>query len=70
MPNSANRSNSGGGNSNKGQPKHRTSRSSSDKPNPERSDLKHGNSDNGRKGDPGRTSNEGRKRASGGSANE
>jgi hypothetical protein len=65
MPNSANRNNGGGSNSNKGQPKHRPSEGSSEKPNPERSDVKHGTGD-GSKGDPGRTSNQGRKRASGG----
>ncbi|NTS40652.1 hypothetical protein HRG84_07010 [Flavisolibacter sp. BT320] len=67
MPNSANRNNSGG-NANKGQPKHDVSRSSSDKPNPERSDLKNSKGNSGRKGDPDRTSNQGRKEASGGSA--
>jgi hypothetical protein len=69
MPNSANRSNSGG-NSNKGQPKHEPSRSSSQKPNPERSDVKHGSGDHPKtqRGDTGRSSNEGRKEASGGSA--
>lgn len=69
MPNSANRS-KGSGNANQGQPKHRTSRSDSDKPNLERSDLKRDSSDNRRQGTPDRTSNQGRKQASGGSANE
>ena len=66
MPNSANRSNGGGSNSNQGQPKHRTSRSSSEKSNPERSDLKRGDNPKQRGENTGRTSNQGRKSASGG----
>jgi len=67
MPNSANRSNGGGGNSNQGQPKHHTSGSSKQKDNKERSDLKHSDGkDQG--GSTNRTSNQGHKRASGGSA--
>lgn len=68
MPNSANRSNSGGSNnSGKGAPKHRTSRDNSEKSNPERSDVKHSAQPKGTKGDTGRTSSQGRKSASGGS---
>ncbi|WP_121353911.1 hypothetical protein [Flavisolibacter nicotianae] len=67
MPNSANRSN-GGNNASKGQPKHDTTRTASQKPNTERSDRKHGDSDKDRRGDTGRTSSQGRKSASGGSA--
>lgn len=68
MPNSANRSN-GSGNASQGQPKHRTSRSGSDKPNPERSDLKRDSSKQDR-GSTDRTSNQGRKQASGGNVDE
>ncbi len=66
MPNSANR-NSGGNNSSKGQPKHETSRDASEKPNPERSDLKQGDHPKDHKADTSRSSNQGRKEASGGS---
>ena len=65
MPNSQNRSNSSKG-SGKGHAKDVNSSSGRSKPNPERSDLKRGSGE-GSKGDPGRTSNEGRKAASGGS---
>lgn len=63
MPNSQNRSNNNS-NSGKGQPKDRTTKASAPKPNPERSDLKQGSPD---RGDTSRSSNQGRKRASGGS---
>lgn len=69
MPNSANR-NSGGNNGSKGHPKHEPSRGSSQKPNPERSDVKHGNEEKSGKGSTGRTSSQGRKSASGGSGEE
>ncbi len=71
MPNSANR-NSGGNNSSKGHPDDPTSKASAPKPNPERSDLKHGSGDHSKdhEGDTSRSSNQGRKEASGGSANE
>lgn len=68
MPNSANR-NHGGNNASKGQPKHEPGRGSDQKPNPERSDIKH-NTDGDGKGSTGRTSNQGRKSASGGEAEE
>jgi hypothetical protein len=68
MPNSANRSNSGGKNSGKGGPEHRTSRNHSEKENPERSDLKHEDHPKDHKGDTSRSSSQGRKAASGGSA--
>lgn len=68
MPNSQNR-NSGGGNhdAGKGQPKDRAQNASAPKPNPERSDLKQNDGSN-RQGSTDRTSNQGRKQASGGSA--
>jgi hypothetical protein len=66
MPNSANRS-SNNKNAGQGQPEHRTSRSSQ-KDNTERSDLKHGDHSKDHKGDTSRSSNQGRKSASGGSA--
>src|SRR5438105_2231765 len=67
MPNSANKSNSGGSNANQGQPKHHTSRSSSKKDNPERSDIKHSSEEaNGQREKTSRSSNQGRKEASGG----
>jgi len=69
MPNSANRSN-GGSNAGQGAPKRASSKTSSQKSNPERSDLKRGGSTKDRRGDTGRTSNQGRKSASGGSAND
>jgi hypothetical protein len=67
MPNSANKSN-GGSNAGKGAPRHQTSNASAPKSNPERSDLKHGDHPKDRRGDTDRTSNQGRKSASGGSA--
>ena len=68
MPNSANRNNGGGSNSNQGQPKHDPARGSSEKPNPERSDIKHGTDEpKSHHGDTSRSSNQGRKEASGGS---
>jgi hypothetical protein len=71
MPNSANKS-KGGSNANAGQgaPRHQTSNDSAPKSNPERSDLKHGDHDKDRGDNTGRTSNQGRKEASGGSAND
>lgn len=67
MPNEANRSN---GNSNSGQgAKHDpTTKTSSPKENPERSDIKHGSGDHPKtsEGDTSRSSNQGRKEASGG----
>lgn len=68
MPNSANRNN-GGNNASKGQPKHEPSRGSSQQTNAERSDVKHGSGDHPKtqRGDTGRSSNQGRKEASGGS---
>jgi hypothetical protein len=65
MPNQGNRSN-GSNNSGKGQTGDATKKASAPKPNPERSDKKHGSGNND--GDTGRTSNQGRKAASGGSA--
>jgi hypothetical protein len=67
MPNSANKSNNNR-NAGQGQPKDRVSNTKEQKPNPERSDRKQGRSDNNSGGDTGRTSNQGRKQASGGSA--
>ncbi len=67
MPNSANRSKNNSS-SNKGHEKVSDSKGASPKANPERSDLKQGSEGKGTKGDPGRTSNQGRKSASGGSA--
>lgn len=69
MPNSQNRNSGGNENSGKGQPKDRsTTKASAPKPNPERSDLKNGEHDRDHKGDTSRSSNQGRKSASGGSA--
>ena len=70
MPNSQNSSNSSHHNAGKGGPKHRTSRDSSPKSNPERSDLKQGGHSKDHPGDTGRSSNQGRKSASGGSEND
>lgn len=68
MPNSANR-NSGNANSGKGQPKDRsTTEASAPKPNPERSDVKNGRHEKDHQGDTSRSSNQGRKSASGGTA--
>ena len=67
MPNSANRK---AGN-NKGGTGHKEDVSKSSgpsKPNTERSDLKHGDHDKHHRGDTSRSSNQGRKEASGGSA--
>jgi hypothetical protein len=67
MPNSANRNNNNSS-SGKGHAEDMNS-DSSPKPNPERSDLKHGTDQpKNHKGDTGRSSNQGRKEASGGSA--
>ena len=65
MPNSANRNNNKS-NSGKGHAEDMHS-GSSQKPNPERSDIKHDTDHpSNRKGDTNRTSNQGRKEASGG----
>ena len=64
MPNQGNRSN-GSSHSGKGQTGDAMKKKTSAKPNPERSDIKHDHDDN--KGKTSRTSNEGRKSASGGS---
>ncbi|HUC80848.1 MAG TPA: hypothetical protein VMR70_08025 [Flavisolibacter sp.] len=70
MPNSANRNNNKS-NSGKGHAEEANSGSSAPKPNPERSDVKH-NTDQAfnRSGDTSRTSNQGRKEASGGEVEE
>jgi hypothetical protein len=68
MPNQGNRSN-GNSHSGKGQTGDAIKKASVPKPNPERSDKKHG-SPGKERSDTGRTSNQGRKRASGGSAND
>jgi hypothetical protein len=67
MPNSANRNNSKSSKG-KGHATQPTDHENNDeqKVNSERSDLKHGSGE-GKKGDPGRTSSQGRKTASGGS---
>jgi hypothetical protein len=64
MPNSQNRSNDNS-NAGKGHAKDIESKTSSSKSNPERSDKKHGRQEND--GNTNRTSNQGRKSASGGS---
>jgi hypothetical protein len=64
MPNSQNRSKNNS-NSGKGHAKDITSKASASKSNPERSDKKHGREEND--GNTNRTSNQGRKSASGGS---
>lgn len=69
MPNSANR-NAGGNNASQGQPKHDVDNASSPKPNPERSDLKHGDHGKDHQGDTSRSSSQGRKEASGGETDE
>jgi len=69
MPNSANR-NSGDNNGSKGQPKHDVQNASSPKPNPERSDRKGDEHSKDHKGDTSRSSNQGRKEASGGRTEE
>lgn len=66
MPNSGNRSSSNK-NSGEGSPRHRTSRSSSQRNNAERSDVKHGDHPKDHNTDTSRSSNQGRKSASGGS---
>jgi hypothetical protein len=66
MPNQGNRG-TGRSNAGQGSPRHRTSRASSGKPNPERSDIKH-DTNKGRGNSTDRTSSQGRKRASGGGA--
>jgi hypothetical protein len=67
MPNSANQ---GKPNKNAGQGTtgDRDTRNSSSKPNPERSDVKHGDHEKSHRGDTSRSSNQGRKEASGGEA--
>ncbi|HYO23019.1 MAG TPA: hypothetical protein VER36_11490 [Flavisolibacter sp.] len=68
MPNSANRNNNKS-NSGKGHAEDVDSQSSGPKPNPERSDIKHGTDQpKDHHGDTSRSSNQGRKEASGGSA--
>lgn len=67
MPNSGNRNNGGNKNSGEGSPRHRTSRTSSQENNTERSDIKHENPPKQHKGDTSRSSDRGRKAASGGS---
>ena len=69
MPNRANRNTGGGSNHNVGQPKHETGKTPKEKPNTERSDVKHNTSENN-DGNTSRTSNQGRKAASGGSADD
>ena len=67
MPNQGNRSN---GNSSRGKGQTgdpMTRKTSSQTPNPERSDKKHGDHDQDRRGDTSRSSSQGRKSASGGS---
>jgi hypothetical protein len=66
MPNSQNRNTNKGG-SGKGHAKDVNKESNAPKPNPERSDLKRGSGGDGERENTGRTSNQGRKRASGGS---
>lgn len=70
MPNNANRSQRANNNAGQGQPEHETSRTSSDKRNPERSDLKHTDHTKDHKGDTSRSSSQGRKAASGGRVND
>lgn len=70
MPNSQNRNSGGNDNAGQGQSKDRATKASAPKPNPERSDLKHGEHDKDHQGDTSRSSNQGRKAASGGSAND
>ena len=69
MPNSQNRNN-GNNNSGKGQPKDRPTQASAPQPNPERSDIKQGDHPKDHRGDTSRSSNQGRKEASGGSADD
>ncbi len=70
MPNSANKSNGGKSNAGQGAPRRQVSNDSGSKPNPERSDLKHGGHEKNHKGDTGRSSNQGRKSSSGGEIND
>lgn len=65
MPNSANQSKNNS-DSGKGHAEGAASKASAPKPNPERSDLKHGEHPKDHKGDTSRSSNQGRKEASGG----
>ncbi len=66
MPNSANR-NPGGNNASKGHPDDPATQAAAPKPNPERSDIKHGTDEpKTHDGDTSRSSNQGRKEASGG----
>ena len=67
MPNSGNRNNGNNKNSGEGSPRHRTSRTSPQKNNPEQSDIKHESHPKQHKGDTSRSSDMGRKAASGGS---
>jgi hypothetical protein len=70
MPNQANR-NAGSNHSSQGHPDDPNNSSSAPKPNPERSDIKHGTDEpKTHDGDTSRSSNQGRKEASGGSAND
>ena len=68
MPNSQNRSKNNK-NAGQGHAESVNADRNVQKPNPERSDLKRGSGE-GKKGDPGRTSNQGRKTASGGESQE
>lgn len=71
MPNEANESKHSKSTNHQGQPKDRPeSNSDAPKPNPERSDVKYGshNEQDGHPGDTSRSSSQGRKEASGGSA--
>ena len=70
MPNTANRNNSGNKNAGEGSPNHRTSGTSSQQNNPERSDIKNGDHPKHHKGDTSRSSDQGRKSASGGSVDD
>lgn len=65
MPNQGNKGN-GRSNSGQGQTGDPTRKAAAPKPNPERSDLKHGSPERGKRDDASRTSNQGRKTASGG----
>lgn len=68
MPNSANRNNNKKG-SGKGHAEDMNAKGPEQKPNPERSDVKHGTDEpKSHRGDTSRSSNQGRKEASGGSA--
>lgn len=68
MPNSQNR-NAGSNKGSVGQPAEVSNKAKAPKPNPERSDIKHDtDKPKSHRGDTGRSSNQGRKEASGGSA--